>query len=209
MGIWTFLNDNNGALMVIVTIIYVFATIFIFVANQKSAKASKEQLNEMKRQYEDKKRLEIMPYIQFEESSGLGEHVLKLALDSSNKYSEHHDLVLKIKNIGNGTAKEITYIYEWDDCKEKYDQGAFPVQALSAEESQTIRINFACATDGKDKSANLILHYNDLLNHPYIQQLSIRYKRDTYNKYNSQSLLKLESLSTSAPKPAEEESINA
>lgn len=203
MGIWTFLNDNNGALMVIVTIIYVFATIFIFVANQKSAKASKEQLKEMKRQYEDKKRLEIMPYIQFEESSGLGDHVLKLVLDSSKEYSGHYDLVLKIKNIGNGTAKDITYIYEWDDCKEKYDRGAFPVQALSAEESQSIRINFACASDGKDKSANLILHYNDLLNHPYTQELSIKYKRD------ERSLLKLNELSTSVPTPAEEEATHA
>ena len=39
-------------IMVIVTIVYVIATIFIFVANHKSAKASKEQLEESKRQFD-------------------------------------------------------------------------------------------------------------------------------------------------------------
>lgn len=200
MNFWSFLNENNGALMAIITAVYVIATILIFWANNKSAKATerqleatKNQLEESKRQYEDKKRLEIMPYIQFEESSGLGEHILHLALDSSNKYSEHYDLVLKIKNIGNGTAKDIAYTYEWDDSEEKYDHGAFPVQALSAEESQRVKIEFASASDGKDKTAILVFRYNDLLDHPYTQQLSIRFKR------GNQSLLELDELLTSSP----------
>ena len=38
------LNKNSDALMVIITFVYVIATIFIWRANNKSAKASKEQL---------------------------------------------------------------------------------------------------------------------------------------------------------------------
>lgn len=46
-------------LMVVITFVYVVATIFICWANIKSAKASKEELAEMKRQYADEKRPRI------------------------------------------------------------------------------------------------------------------------------------------------------
>ena len=48
-------------LMVVITFVYVVATIFICWANIKSAKASKEELTEMKRQYaeENRPRIEI------------------------------------------------------------------------------------------------------------------------------------------------------
>ena len=46
-------------LMVVITFVYVVATIFICWANIKSAKASKEELAEMKRQYADENRPRI------------------------------------------------------------------------------------------------------------------------------------------------------
>lgn len=46
-------------LMVIITLVYVIATIFICMANIKSAKASKEELIEIKRQYNDENRPRI------------------------------------------------------------------------------------------------------------------------------------------------------
>ena len=49
-------------LMVIITGIYTFETNKIFKANLNSANASKAQLEESKRQYEETKRLQIMPY---------------------------------------------------------------------------------------------------------------------------------------------------
>lgn len=49
-------------LMVIITFVYVIATIFICWANIKSAKASKEELDEMKRQYAEENR----PHIEVE-----------------------------------------------------------------------------------------------------------------------------------------------
>lgn len=49
-------------LMVIITLIYVIATIFICRANIKSARASKEELAEIKRQYEEENR----PHIEVE-----------------------------------------------------------------------------------------------------------------------------------------------
>lgn len=47
------LNDNSDALMVMITLVYVVATIFIWKANKISAQASKEQLEESKRQFDE------------------------------------------------------------------------------------------------------------------------------------------------------------
>ena len=49
-------------LMVVITAVYVIATIFICMANIKSAKATREQLAEAKRQYEEDHR----PYISYQ-----------------------------------------------------------------------------------------------------------------------------------------------
>lgn len=48
-------------LMVGITGIYVIATIFICVFNARSDKATREQIAESKRQFEETKRLEYMP----------------------------------------------------------------------------------------------------------------------------------------------------
>ena len=59
MKIIAFLNENNGALMVLITLIYVIATIAIWLANKQSAKSSEKQLQESKRQFSELNR----PYI--------------------------------------------------------------------------------------------------------------------------------------------------
>lgn len=57
-----FLDQHEGSLMVLITAIYVLATILICRANVRSAKAAQEQLAEAKRQYEEEKR----PHITYE-----------------------------------------------------------------------------------------------------------------------------------------------
>ena len=54
-----FLNSYSGAFTVIVTAIYTLATIAILRANGKSAKAAKEQVAEMQRQYNEINRARI------------------------------------------------------------------------------------------------------------------------------------------------------
>lgn len=46
----TWLNDNSGFIMAILTLLYVFATVFILCANNKTAKIAQKQLAEMKTQ---------------------------------------------------------------------------------------------------------------------------------------------------------------
>lgn len=51
-----FLNENQGALMVIITFVYAVATFFICRANIKASDAAKAQLEEMKKQFDEDNR---------------------------------------------------------------------------------------------------------------------------------------------------------
>lgn len=181
-------------LMVGITAVYVIATVIISCANIKSANATREQLTESKRQYEDKKRLEIMPYIQFEQTKDKANHELNLVLDSRDKYTGKYILLVCMKNIGNGTAKDIAYTYQWNNGTKTYDRGAFPVQALSSGESQTIKIEFAYTTDERaERDVCFLLRYRDLLENAYTQTLNLKFTQ------NSATTLKLVEFTTSSP----------
>ena len=52
-------NDNQGFFFVILTTIYIIATVLIYIANYKSAKASREQTAEQQRQFEEINRPQI------------------------------------------------------------------------------------------------------------------------------------------------------
>ena len=181
-------------MMVVITVVYVIATVLICIANFSSAKASKEQLEESKRQYEDKKRLEIIPYIQFEKTNGLVDHILKLELESGDNLTGKCILLMRMKNIGNGTAKDITYTYQWENCTKSSDRGAFPVQALSSGESKTIKVDLAYRAEKKDeRKACFLIRYRDLLENAYSQQLNLKFK------YNENATLSLIEFTTSSP----------
>lgn len=62
LQIFSFLDEHNGSLMVLITVVYVIATIFICWANIKSAKMTKQQLEESKRQYQEEHR----PYVSYQ-----------------------------------------------------------------------------------------------------------------------------------------------
>lgn len=66
-----FLNQNNGALMVIITIVYVVATILICVFNFKTNIATKKQLEESKRQFEETTRLAHLPILTISTTNGI------------------------------------------------------------------------------------------------------------------------------------------
>ena len=190
-------------LMVGITAFYVIATIIISCANIKSANATREQLTESKRQYEDKKRLEIMPYIQFEQTKYAADHELNLVIDSGENLTGKYILLIRMKNIGNGTAKDIAYTYQWDNCEKSYDRGAFPIQALSSGESQTIKVEFAHTTEEKDnREACFLIRYRDLLDNDYTQTCRFRFKQ------NNSATLKLIEFSTSTPVLVPKEEVN-
>lgn len=55
------LNCNNGAVMAILTFVYVVATILICSCNHKSAVATQQQTAESQRQFEEQNRAHIIP----------------------------------------------------------------------------------------------------------------------------------------------------
>lgn len=74
-------------LMVVITFVYVVATIFICIANLRSAKATREQLIETKRQYDEENRAYITYAIIYEKRTVYG---------------------LRFTNHGKRVAKEVT-----------------------------------------------------------------------------------------------------
>lgn len=108
MDIYKFIdiiNKNQGALMVIITLVYVVATVIICFANKKSADATKEQVEEQKKQFEESNRAFVT--IDF--------RIIKDGL-----------AVLCIQNIGKRIAKNVsvkisnTFIENIKDLTDKY-----------------------------------------------------------------------------------------
>lgn len=63
MNVITWLNDNNGFIMALLTFVYVVATILICFFNYKSAKATNEQTKESYEQFIESSRAHIVPKI--------------------------------------------------------------------------------------------------------------------------------------------------
>lgn len=63
MNVITWLNDNNGFIMALLTFVYVVATILICFFNYKSAKATNEQTKESYEQFIGSSRAHIVPKI--------------------------------------------------------------------------------------------------------------------------------------------------
>ena len=167
----TYLNDNSNALMVIITAIYVMATIAICAANIVSAYASNKQMQEAKQEYAETRRLEMMPYLQFEAGSMLGDHNVRLSLSSDMSDVEKNETI-RITNIGLGTAKDITYT--WTNLSGSYDRGAFPIKALRGGDSQQIRFYFTFPKEREDSfMVSIDLVYNDLINNHYTQRFEL------------------------------------
>ena len=189
-----FLNAYSNALMVLITLVYAVVTYFILRANKQSVQAMKAQLMTSEQQYEEQKRLAIKPYIQFEKTTGSAEYELPFMLDSGDNCVGKYVLILRMKNIGHGTAQSVSYIYQWDNGIKSYDKGAFPVQAFAANENYGIKIVFAYTMDRVgDRRACIVLSYKDLLDYEYTQELNVAFG------YNASRRLEVTELKTTPP----------
>jgi len=84
----TLLDEHSGSLTVLITVVYVFATILICSANIKAASASQRQVAEMQRQFKEANR----PYITCE-------YILENRIICG----------IRICNHGNMVAKDLTF----------------------------------------------------------------------------------------------------
>lgn len=101
-------------LMVGITIIYVVATIFICWANIKSANASKEQLQEMQRQYDEKNRPIIEVELIYERKAFYGLRFVNHGMVTANCVKIYLDAGF-IESI---EEADIKYVLEKQNSKE-------------------------------------------------------------------------------------------
>ena len=168
-------------LMVGITAVYVIATICIWIANNRTARASREQLEESKRQFNENRRLDIMPYLQFETfNDPLYDYGLDLALFGRN-LSGTYTCKLCVKNIGRGTAKDISYT--WINFESQYNR-PFPFSALQNGEKLIIKTNFGYELkEPPQDKACFDLKYKDLLGHEYSQRIEFLFSYDSENSF--------------------------
>lgn len=128
--LWFFhdwIEQYSNSLMVLITFIYVVATIEICRANIKSAEATKEQLEESKHQFAENERLQMMPYFEIIVHDDIRDFVECIELTISNSNAENSTVIdrrISIKNIGLGVAKDFTYTWcNLDGCYLRNDLG--------------------------------------------------------------------------------------
>lgn len=195
-----FLDVHNGSLMVIITLVYVFATILICIFNGKSAKATQDQIKESRQQYEETKRLQMMPVLQFGENSisdspsNYCSIVVIPPDETSSGLINPCDISFVVKNIGLGNMKEATY--SWINIDgEKLDCGSFPIESLCAGEKATLTISFESYEREETVYENTItctmeLAYKDLLENEYLQKIKFYFEiQDPNQCYDCSPLL--------------------
>ena len=162
-------------LMVVITAIYVGATIAIWFANNKSARMTEKQLEESRAQFEQSKRLECMPFLQLElctpERASFGSTFPLYKNDALNESFE----IVKLRNLGNGTA--INLIYTWE-CKDvnKTETDCMPICAIQKGDTYYWQMNFETDADLRDYfHGKLCFEYNDLLGYTYEQKVDITF----------------------------------
>lgn len=197
-NIINFLNVNNGALMVIITAVYVVATIQICRANIKSAKASnaqvaaakeqtdavKAQLDESKREYEETKRLEHMPYMQVsfgerktsdERGSYLPNMMLDINRSDDNRFASA-GMSIDVTNIGLGLAVNIKC--KWISAGIEQEQHLSASLLKRGECCNSTFIISAAIPEKEPQYADtsLIICFDDFLGNHYEQTVDISFQ---------------------------------
>ncbi len=163
-------------LMLGITAIYVIATIFICRANIKAANATRDQIAESQRQFNENRRLDVMPYLQFESTNQPGvDYMLMKSLSENDCTGGEYSLRLRVKNIGRGTAKDIEHI--WTSFTNTYSQQQFVIKALQNGDARFLQISFVLPKVLKENSVAILeLHFKDLLENEYIQRIEFEFE---------------------------------
>lgn len=171
-------------LMVGITLVYVIATIAIWFANHKSARATEKQLVESKRQFDETKRLEHMPYMQvsFGEwitSAERGSYLPNMWLDINRTVENHGSssgMSIDVTNIGLGLAVNLKCQWVSGDIKQEQHLSA---SLLKQEECCTSTFIISAAVPDKEPQyaeTSLIICFDDFLGNHYEQTVDISFQ---------------------------------
>lgn len=162
-------------LMVIITAVYVGATIFICVFNGKSAKASMKQVEDSIIQFEANRRLQAMPFLQLEIPRENTAPSFDIELNGDNEAVDFLYYTVKLKNIGNGTA--VSIIYSWEDRESNIKIEPFPINAIMQGDSYCFQllINYE---NNSVLTSKIMWKYMDLLGNSYEQMAILSVEHD-------------------------------
>ena len=171
-------------LMVGITLVYVIATIAIWFANHKSARATEKQLIESKRQFDETKRLEHMPYMQvsFGEwitSDERGSYLPNMWLDinrTADSHASSSGMSIDVTNIGLGLAVNLKCQWVSGDIKQEQHLSA---SLLKQEECCTSTFIISAAVPDKEPQyaeTSLIICFDDFLGNHYEQTVDISFQ---------------------------------
>ncbi len=168
-------------LMVIITLVYVIATVYIWRSNRKSAIAAEKQLEESKRQFKESQRLSVLPYI----SATIGETVypkgtqlpfpdMQVRLIVKDRYQDDKlawvSFGLTLKNIGMGMACNM----QADWCTDSHlIHQPLKMTVLCSNHSHPLNITImAEETEALySHKGDLILRFSDIAGNMYSQKL--------------------------------------
>ena len=171
-------NVNNLAdwIMVIITAIYVGATIAIFITNRKSEKAAYSQLEVSKQQFEETKRLECLPCFDLQiktcKTGDFQEIDLTEKLGGEIVIQAYE---LQLYNIGKGISKNTKCSISTDSLKEQV-LATFPLMPL--QKCIMLYPMFCADTNGFKEniiSAIITLTFDDLLGNKYMQDICVEF----------------------------------
>lgn len=173
-----YIKEYSDSIMVVITFIYVIATIEICRANIQSAEASKKQLDESREQFEETKRLNLLPCfdIHFEKMPSSGYLMTLDVTDNDSGDFTSNTKQVQLKNVGSGIAKNISCIYYSDaiEIRECFNVPLLPIGDL-----YNINIMFCAKTGGLEQKENTKAYFNiqfeDILDNKYNQILELEY----------------------------------
>ena len=171
-------------LMVGITLVYVIATIAIWFANHKSARATEKQLIESKRQFDETKRLEHMPYMQVSFGEWItngerGSYLPNMWLNinrTADNHASSSGMSIDVTNIGLGLAVNLKCQWVSGDIKQGQHLSA---SLLKQEECCTSTFIISAAVSDKEPQyaeTSLIICFDDFLGKHYEQTVDISFQ---------------------------------
>ena len=161
--------------LVIITIVYVIATIAICVANFKTARVGQEQLKIAQAQLEESRtqfittqRLMNIPFLQIEyDRNARGSDFSTEFILCSDDSGDIGNFNVKFRNIGNGTAANLIYQLDWQSI---HEIDSMPINAIRAGDEYIWGISIDYDAETVDVlKPKITIEYRDLLENTYKQ----------------------------------------
>lgn len=168
-----YLKSHNEALMVLITAVYLFATIRISYANIESAKATREQLTTSNENYEDSRHLQVLPFFKaglLQNSSGCFQFFFPLC-PSKNSTVAPSEIVLT--NIGRGSALDLKYDWKYAGHVTSESIG---ISFIKEDDKLKMQIYFTGELSPNNFEGTLTVFFNDMLGWEYTQDILLRFE---------------------------------